>query len=51
MYLGSALAMLVLPSLSALLGPGALLRLVGFQGLAWVAMWLVVGRQKPPPSK
>lgn len=47
MYLGSAAAMLVLPSISALFGPASLLRLVGLLGLAWLALWLVVGKEAP----
>eukprot|EP00878_Enallax_costatus_P022442 GHUV01023807.1.p1 GENE.GHUV01023807.1~~GHUV01023807.1.p1 ORF type:complete len:425 (+),score=67.56 GHUV01023807.1:22-1275(+) len=44
MYLGSAAAMLVLPSVAAAFGPASLLRLVGLLGLSWLAMWLIVGR-------
>jgi hypothetical protein len=47
MYLGSAAAMLVLPSVSALFGAASLLRLVGLLGLAWLAMWAAVGRDAP----
>ncbi|WIA29477.1 hypothetical protein OEZ86_011978 [Tetradesmus obliquus] len=47
MYLGSAAAMLVLPSVSALFGAASLLRLVGLLGLAWLALWLAVGRDAP----
>ncbi len=47
MYLGSAAAMLVLPSVVSVFGPAALLRLVGCQGLAWLALWLAVGRDVP----
>lgn len=47
MYLGSAAAMLVLPSVSAALGPSSLLRAVGCLGLSWLALWLVVGREIP----
>eukprot|EP00775_Hariotina_reticulata_P010445 gene10445-10603_t len=47
MYLGSAAAMLVLPSVAAAFGPASLLRLVGCLGLAWLAMWLVVGMEIP----
>ncbi len=39
LYLGSAIAMLLLPSVAASLGPAALLRLVGALGLAWLALW------------
>ncbi|PRW51088.1 putative anion transporter 5 [Chlorella sorokiniana] len=39
LYLGSALAMLLLPSVAASLGPAALVRLVGALGLAWLALW------------
>ncbi|KAL4429992.1 hypothetical protein ABPG77_004362 [Micractinium sp. CCAP 211/92] len=39
MYLGSAAAMLVLPSVAAAYGPHFLLRLVGILGLAWLAVW------------
>jgi hypothetical protein len=47
MYLGSAAAMLVLPSVAVTFGAASLLRLVGCLGLAWLAMWLVVGREIP----
>lgn len=47
MYLGSAAAMTVLPSLAASLGPGALLTAVGVLGIAWLALWLAVGRDIP----
>jgi hypothetical protein len=47
MYLGSAAAMLVLPSVSAAFGPASLLRLVGCLGLAWLLLWLAVGREIP----
>lgn len=39
MYLGSATAMLVLPTVVARFGPAALLRLVGGMGMAWVLLW------------
>lgn len=39
MYLGSAAAMLALPSVAAAAGPATLLRLVGALGLAWLAGW------------
>jgi hypothetical protein len=45
MYLGSAAAMLALPSLAAAAGPASLLRAVGALGLAWLALWLAVGRE------
>lgn len=41
MYLGSALAMQVLPGIAARFGPAALLRLVGFAGLGWLILWRV----------
>ena len=47
MYLGSAAAMLVLPSVAALLGAPALLKVVGALGLSWLALWLVLGREIP----
>jgi hypothetical protein len=47
MYLGSAAAMLVLPSVAAAAGPASLLRLVGALGLSWLLLWLVVGREIP----
>ena len=47
MYLGSAAAMLVLPGLVARAGPGALLKLVGALGYAWLLLWLAVGREVP----
>lgn len=45
MYLGSAAAMLALPSLAARLGPVALLRFVGCLGLAWLALWQLTLRR------
>lgn len=39
LYLGSAVAMLLLPSVAASFGPAALVRLVGCLGLAWLALW------------
>lgn len=39
LYLGSAIAMLLLPSVAARLGPAALVRLVGCLGLAWLGLW------------
>lgn len=47
MYLGSAAAMLALPALAAAAGPAALLRAVGGLGLAWLCLWLAVGREVP----
>lgn len=47
MYLGSAAAMLVLPSVSAAFGPASLLRLVGLLGLTWLLLWLAVGQEIP----
>lgn len=47
MYLGSAAGMLVLPSIVARAGPGALLKFVGGLGFAWLAFWIVVGREVP----
>lgn len=45
MYLGSAIAMQVLPAVASVLGPGALLRGVGCLGLLWLALWQVTLRQ------
>ncbi|KAG2423950.1 hypothetical protein HXX76_014891 [Chlamydomonas incerta] len=47
MYLGSATAMLVLPYFSARLGAASLLKVVGGLGLAWLVLWLAVGRDIP----
>eukprot|EP00879_Flechtneria_rotunda_P029074 GHRR01031338.1.p2 GENE.GHRR01031338.1~~GHRR01031338.1.p2 ORF type:complete len:139 (+),score=46.39 GHRR01031338.1:1909-2325(+) len=47
MYLGSAAAMLLLPSVAAAWGPASLLRLVGLLGLAWLLLWLIVGKEIP----
>lgn len=47
MYLGSAGAMLALPSFAAVWGAAALLRLVAGLGFAWLALWSVVGRDVP----
>ena len=47
MYLGSAAAMLVLPSMAASFGAPALLKVVGCLGLSWLVMWLVVGKEIP----
>lgn len=45
MYLGSAAAMLVLPSVAAHFGASSLLKVVGCLGLSWLAMWLAVGKE------
>ncbi len=47
MYLGSAISMLILPSLAAAWGPASLLTVVGCLGLAWLGLWLAVGREAP----
>ena len=47
MYLGSAAAMLLLPSIAARHGPGSLLLLNGALGYLWLALWLAVGRDIP----
>ena len=47
MYLGSAAAMLVLPSVAAAFGAASLLKVVGCLGLSWLALWLVVGKEAP----
>ena len=47
MYLGSAAAMLVLPTLAKYFGAASLLKVVGCLGLAWLIMWLIVGREIP----
>jgi ACS family sodium-dependent inorganic phosphate cotransporter len=47
MYLGSAFAMLMLPSLAVWRGPGALLRLNGGLGFLWLSLWLIIGREVP----
>ena len=47
MYLGSAAAMLILPSVADWLGPASLLQVVGGLGFAWLALWLLVGREIP----
>jgi ACS family sodium-dependent inorganic phosphate cotransporter len=39
--------MLVLPSVAAVFGPPALLRVVGALGLAWLGLWLAIGREVP----
>ncbi|GIL42012.1 hypothetical protein Vafri_82 [Volvox africanus] len=47
MYLGSASAMLVLPWIASLFGAASLLKVVGGLGIAWLVLWLVVGRDIP----
>ncbi|KAG2483091.1 hypothetical protein HYH03_018029 [Edaphochlamys debaryana] len=47
MYLGSASAMLVLPWFSDRLGAASLLKVVGGLGIAWLVLWLIVGRDIP----
>lgn len=47
MYLGSAAAMLALPAVAAMRGPGSLLRLNGALGLTWLGTWMLVGRDIP----
>mmetsp|Transcript_27989 Transcript_27989/g.71921 ORF Transcript_27989/g.71921 Transcript_27989/m.71921 type:complete len:292 (-) Transcript_27989:336-1211(-) len=47
MYLGSAAAMLVLPSVGASFGAPSLLKVVGCLGLSWLAMWMLVGKEIP----
>mmetsp|Transcript_13965 Transcript_13965/g.24485 ORF Transcript_13965/g.24485 Transcript_13965/m.24485 type:complete len:437 (+) Transcript_13965:60-1370(+) len=47
MYLGSAAAMLVLPALADAFGAPFLLKFVGGQGIAWLLLWLIVGREIP----
>ena len=47
MYLGSAGAMLVMPSLAAAFGAAALLRVVAAVGYAWLLLWLAIGRDIP----
>ena len=47
MYLGSAGAMLVLPSVAAWRGAPSLLRLVGCLGLLWLLLWSLMGRDVP----
>jgi len=37
----------VFPSVASALGPAALLKVVGGLGLAWLAMWIVVGKEIP----
>jgi hypothetical protein len=50
MYLGSAAAMLALPAVAAMRGPGSLLRLNGALGLTWLGTWMLVGRDIPHRS-
>lgn len=59
LYLGSAAAMLALPTVVARLGPAALIRLVGGLGLAWLGVWRLTLRRvrrqvaassMPPPG-
>jgi len=47
MYLGSAAAMWVLPSVAATFGASSLLLVDGGVGYAWLAMWMAVGREIP----
>ena len=47
MYLGSAGAMLFLPALARAVGPASVLRAVGVLGLAWLLLWVAVGREVP----
>ena len=47
MYLGSAAAMLMLPSIAAMRSAGSLLVLNGALGYLWLALWLAVGRDIP----
>ncbi|KXZ44588.1 hypothetical protein GPECTOR_65g206 [Gonium pectorale] len=47
MYLGSASAMLVLPWVASITGSASLLTVVGGLGLAWLVLWLLVGRDIP----
>ena len=47
MYLGSAGAMLFLPALASAVGPASVLRAVGLLGLAWLLLWVAVGREVP----
>lgn len=50
MYLGSATGMLVLPTLARAFGAASLLRIVGGGGLAWLLLWLMVGKEVPHRS-
>ena len=47
MYLGSAASMWLLPSLGRMFGADRLLQLDGALGMAWLALWLIVGREIP----
>jgi len=47
MYLGSAAAMWVLPTVSRFFGAPSLLKVDGGLGLAWLLLWLLVGREIP----
>jgi hypothetical protein len=47
MYLGSAAAMLVLPSISAAFGAASLLKVVGGLGLVWLVLWVALGQEIP----
>ncbi len=47
MYLGSAAAMWILPSISAVFGAASLLTVDGALGFSWLAGWLMVGREIP----
>jgi hypothetical protein len=47
MYLGSAAAMLVLPAVADAFGSASLLKVVGGLGLAWLALWIVMGQEIP----
>lgn len=48
MYLGSALAMMILPGMAARFGPGLLPKCIGVVGFAWLGLWLLLGRNAPP---
>ena len=39
--------MWVLPSLSGIFGADSLLQIDGALGMAWLVMWLIVGREIP----
>ena len=47
MYLGSAASMLVLPTVSLWFGASSLLQFDGGLGLAWLMLWLLVGKEIP----
>ncbi|KAG1674435.1 hypothetical protein FOA52_012963 [Chlamydomonas sp. UWO 241] len=47
MYLGSAAAMWVLPSVAAMFGASSLLKVDGGIGYCWLAMWMLVGKDVP----